>query len=118
MFTLPDLPYAYNALEPHIDEATMKLHHDKHHAAYVKNLNDALAGQEKFLNMDVETLMKHLNDVPENVRTKVRNNGGGHANHSLFWQLMCDNSAMKPSGELAKAIDEVFGSFDSFKLLL
>ena len=87
MFTLPDLPYANNALEPYIDEATMKLHHDKHHQAYIDNLNTALEGQDKFLDMSVEDLLKNLNRVPEAIRTKVRNHGGGHANHALIWQI-------------------------------
>ena len=84
MYTLPDLPYDYDALEPYIDERTMRIHHDKHHAAYVKNLNDALVGNEKLLSMPVDELIKNLAVVPEAARTKVRNNGGGHANHSLF----------------------------------
>src|SRR3990167_7512562 len=115
MFTLSNLPYAYNALEPHIDETTMKLHHDKHHAAYIKNLNDALAGHEAYLKMDINELLKKLDELPEAIRTKVRNNGGGHANHTMFWQMMSPKSPKKPSGELAKGITEVFGTFDSFK---
>lgn len=115
MFTLPDLPYAYNALEPYIDEATMKLHHDKHHATYIKNLNDALVGHDAYLKMDINEVLKKLDELPENIRTKVRNNGGGHANHSMFWQIMSPKSAKKPSGELAKGITEVFGTFDTFK---
>lgn len=115
MFTLDDLPYAYNALEPHIDEATMKLHHDKHHATYIKNLNDALSGHEAYLNMDITEVIKKLDELPESIRTKVRNNGGGHANHSLFWTSMTPKSTGKPLGELAKGITEVFGSFDAFK---
>src|SRR3989304_5366611 len=95
MFTLPDLPYAYNALEPYIDERTMQIHHDKHHATYVKNLNDVLAGHDDLLAMSVEDLVKNLSQVPEELRTKVRNNGGGHANHSLFWTMMSGN----PTGE-------------------
>ncbi len=119
MFSLPDLPYAYNALEPYIDERTMQIHHDKHHAAYVKNVNDALVGHDDLLSMSIEELVKNLSKVPENVRTKVRNNGGGHANHSLFWQIMApasaNASAGKPKGELAKAIDAVFESFEKFQ---
>lgn len=115
MFTLPDLPYAYTALEPFIDAQTMKLHHDKHHAAYVKNVNDALAGQSELVQMDVNDLIQKLDRVPESVRTKVRNNAGGHANHSLFWTIMCANSSKKPMGELTNAIDEVFGSFSAFQ---
>jgi len=115
MFTLPELPYAYNALEPSIDERTMQIHHDKHHAAYVKNLNDALAGHDDLLSMSIEDLLKNLSKVPEDVRTKVRNNGGGHANHSLFWQIMGPKAGGEPSGALAKAIDEVFGNFAQFQ---
>src|SRR3989344_2257187 len=115
MFTLPELPYSYNALEPYIDEATMKLHHDKHHAAYVKNLNDALVGQDKLLNLSVEALLQKLSEVPENVRTKVRNNAGGHANHSLFWQLLTPKKNGVPHGEIAKALTESFGDFKSFQ---
>ncbi len=115
MFTLPDLPYAYNALEPYIDEETMHLHHDKHHATYVKNLNDVLTGHNKFLSMEIEKLLTHLDEMPEAIRVKVRNNGGGHYNHSLFWTTMCAHSSKGPSGELAKAIAEVFGDFKSFQ---
>lgn len=117
MFILPDLPYQYNALEPYIDERTMQIHHDKHHAAYVKNLNDALAGNEKLLGMTVEDLLADLSAVPEAVRTKVRNNGGGHANHSLFWTVMSSNSEGAPRrarGDLAAAINGTFGSFEKF----
>lgn len=115
MFTLPELPYPYNALEPYIDEETMHLHHDKHHASYVKNLNDALSGHEEFLNMDTLDLLKNLDLVPEDIRTKVRNNGGGHANHSLFWTIMKPGGGKEPSGELAKAIADTFTSFENFK---
>jgi len=118
MYTLPELPYAYNALEPYIDERTMQIHHDKHHAAYVKNLNDALVGQEELLTMSIEELMKNLAKVPDAVRTKVRNNGGGHYNHSLFWTVMSGNTkgeARKPVGELAKATDIAFGDFGKFQ---
>lgn len=114
MFTLPDLPYAYNALEPYIDERTMQIHHDKHHAAYVKNLNDALPDAS----LTVEELLKNLDQVPEAVRTKVRNNGGGHANHSFFWQVMSANPMGAPRqarGDLGKAIDMSFGSFEKFQ---
>lgn len=117
MFTLADLPYAFNALEPYIDERTMQIHHDKHHAAYVKNLNDALAGNEKFLAMSVEDLIKDLSQVPEAVRTKVRNNGGGHANHSLFWSIMSPSSDQKPEGNLKVAIDKAFINFENFQKL-
>lgn len=114
MFTLPDLPYAYNALEPYIDERTMQIHHDKHHAAYVKNLNDALAGQDALLAMPIDQLIADLSKVPEAVRTKARNNGGGHANHALFWQIMAPKAGGKPGGNLAAAIDASFGSFEQF----
>lgn len=114
MFTLPDLPYPYNALEPHIDEKTMQIHHDKHHGAYVKNLNDALTGQDALISMDVYDLMKNLSKVPEAARMKVRNNGGGHANHSFFWIIMSPGGGRSPSGELARAIDRDFGSFAGF----
>ncbi len=117
MFTLPELPYAYNALEPFIDEQTMRIHHDKHHAAYVKNLNDALAGQEKLLNMPILELMKDINSVPQEIRTKVKNMGGGHANHSLFWEIMRPNKGGEPSGELADSIKKTFGGFGGFKEL-
>ena len=114
-FELPPLPYDYNALEPYIDEQTMHLHHDKHHQAYVNNVNAALQGLPQFENMSVEDLMRHINEVPENVRTAVRNNGGGHANHSMFWQIMKPNGGGEPTGELAQAINSKFGSFDQFK---
>lgn len=118
MFTLPDLPYAYHALEPYIDERTMQIHHDKHHAAYVKNLNDALAGLEQFNNVTIEQLMAQLDQVSDAVRTKVRNNGGGHANHSLFWQVMSPNpegALRQAQGESAAAINKNFGSFEKFR---
>lgn len=120
MFTLPELPYAYNALEPYIDERTMQIHHDKHHAAYVKNLNDALAGQEELLAMPIEELMKNLAKVPDAVRAKVQNNGGGHYNHSLFWMVMAPNpegAQRPPQGESATAINATFGSFEKFQEL-
>lgn len=117
MFTLPDLPYDYKALEPAIDEETMRIHHDKHHGAYVKNLNDALAGHDDLLALPVEELIANLSKVPEAVRTKVRNNGGGHANHTMFWQIMSPptGGAGRPPGELAKAIDAAFESFEAFQ---
>lgn len=114
-FTLPALPYAYDALEPYIDARTMEIHHDKHHAAYVANLNKAVAEFPALGNKSVEDLLKDLSAVPEKVRTAVRNNGGGHFNHSLFWQMMKKNGGGEPSGELAKAIDQKFGSFSAFK---
>lgn len=115
MFTLPELPYAANALEPYIDERTMQIHHGKHHAAYVKNLNDALAGQEDLLRMPVEQLIADLSLIPETVRTKVRNNGGGHANHSLFWQVMAPNAPKEPTGTLKDALGSTFGSIQGFQ---
>ncbi|HEX8732818.1 MAG TPA: superoxide dismutase [Ktedonobacterales bacterium] len=114
-FELPALPYDYSALEPHIDTQTMQLHHDKHHQAYVNNLNAALQGLSQFDGVSVEDLMRRINDVPENVRTAVRNNGGGHANHSMFWQIMGPNGGGAPTGALADAINSTFGSFDQFK---
>ena len=114
-YELPPLPYDYTALEPHIDEQTMHLHHDKHHQAYVNNVNTALQGQSQFENMSVDDLMRNLNSVPENIRTAVRNNGGGHANHSMFWQIMKPNGGGDPTGDLASAISSAFGSFDQLK---
>lgn len=114
-FMLPPLPYAYDALEPHIDTQTMRIHHDKHHAAYVANLNKAVADHPELGKKPVEDLLKNLNDVPEKIRTSVRNNGGGHYNHSLFWQMMKPGGGGEPAGELAKAIDANFGSFSTFK---
>jgi len=115
MFTLADLPYAYNALEPFIDERTMQIHHDKHHAAYIKNLNDALVGEETLLAMAPEALISDLSRVPENIRTKVRNNGGGHVNHTMFWEIMAPDSGSQPTGALASAIAESFGSLAEFQ---
>ena len=114
MFTLPDLPYGYNALEPHIDEETMKIHHDKHHKAYMDKLNTALEGHPELSGKSIEELLSNLDAVPEDIRTAVRNNGGGYYHHSLFWEMMSADGG-KPEGEIAKAIDETFGSFDSFK---
>jgi len=114
-FELPPLPYDYNALEPYIDTQTMQLHHDKHHQTYVTNLNNALQGQDQFASMSVEDVVRNINQVPENIRTAVRNNGGGHANHSMFWQIMKPNGGGQPSGALANAINSAFGSFDQFK---
>lgn len=113
-FTLPDLPYPHNALEPHIDAKTMEIHHGKHHAAYVNNVNAAIAGTQ-FENMSVEDLLRSINEVPADKRTAVQNNGGGHANHTLFWNIMSPNGGGAPSGELANAINSKFGSFDDFK---
>ncbi|HUY79740.1 MAG TPA: superoxide dismutase [Ktedonobacterales bacterium] len=114
-YELPPLPYDYNALEDTIDEMTMRLHHDKHHQAYVTNLNNALQGLSQFDGLAVEDLIKRINDVPENVRTAVRNNGGGHANHSMYWQIMGPGKGGQPTGDLANAITQTFGSFDQFK---
>ncbi len=113
-FTLPDLPYAENALEPYIDERTMNIHRTKHHQAYVTNLNNAVAGTE-WENMSIEDVCRKIDSVPENIRTVVRNNGGGHANHSLFWKIMAPNAGGAPTGVLADAINAKWGSFDEFK---
>jgi len=114
-FTLPQLPYAYDALEPHIDKETMNIHHTKHHNTYVTNLNNALEGNAELLSKTVEEVVSNLDAVPENVRTAVRNNGGGHANHSLFWQVISPQGGGEPTGDLASAIDSKFGSFANFK---
>ncbi|MDE3839616.1 superoxide dismutase [Bacillus methanolicus] len=114
-FELPQLPYAYDALEPHIDKETMNIHHTKHHNTYVTNLNNALEGNEELLSKTVEEVISNLDAVPEAVRTAVRNNGGGHANHSLFWQILSPNGGGEPTGELADAINSKFGSFEGFK---
>ncbi len=115
MFKLPELNYSYDALEPHIDARTMEIHHTKHHQAYIDNVNKALEGQEKLNELSVEELLKSLNEVPEAIRTAVRNNGGGHYNHSLFWELMSPNGGGRPEGELARKIDEDLGGFEKFK---
>jgi Fe-Mn family superoxide dismutase len=112
---LPALPYDYSALEPYIDTQTMQLHHDKHHAAYVNNLNAALKDHSELASLSVEHLVRRLSEVPENIRTAVRNNGGGHVNHTMFWQIMKPNGGGEPTGELASAISQTFGSFDAFK---
>ncbi|HLS65510.1 MAG TPA: superoxide dismutase [Pseudogracilibacillus sp.] len=112
---LPELPYAYDALEPHIDKETMNIHHTKHHNTYVTNLNAALEGHDDLAAKSIEDLVSDLNAVPEDIRTAVRNNGGGHANHSLFWKVMSPNGGGEPTGELANKINEKFGSFDAFK---
>ncbi|WP_040207993.1 superoxide dismutase [Neobacillus jeddahensis] len=114
-FELPQLPYAEDALEPHIDKETMNIHHTRHHNTYVTNLNNALAGNEELLSKSVEEVISNLDAVPEAARTAVRNNGGGHANHSLFWQILSPNGGGAPTGELADAINSKFGSLDSFK---
>jgi Fe-Mn family superoxide dismutase len=113
-FELPPLPYPFAALEPHIDAQTMEIHHDKHHAAYVNNANAALAGTE-WENKDVETVLKNIKNVPEDIRQKVINNAGGHANHSFFWQIMGPGKGGEPTGAIAEAIRGTFGSFASFK---
>ncbi|HLY94800.1 MAG TPA: superoxide dismutase, partial [Gaiellaceae bacterium] len=113
-FTVPDLPYAYDALEPHIDEATMRIHHDAHHKAYVDNANAALEGTE-LADKSVEQVLTNLDALPEAKQTAVRNNAGGHANHSLFWEIMSPDGGGAPSGDLAQAIDETFESFDALK---
>ena len=112
---LPPLPYAYNALEPSIDERTMKIHHDLHHGGYVNNLNAALEGHSGLQNKRIEDLLKDLASVPENIRGAVRNNGGGHYNHTIFWSTMSANGGGEPGGALGDAIDAAFGSFDAFK---
>ncbi|MDN3018542.1 superoxide dismutase [Neobacillus drentensis] len=114
-FELPKLPYAEDALEPHIDKETMNIHHTRHHNTYVTNLNAALQGNEELLSKSVEEVIANLDAVPEAARTAVRNNGGGHANHSLFWQILSPNGGGAPTGELADAISNKFGSFESFK---
>ncbi len=113
-FSVPDLPYAYDALEPHIDEATMRVHHDKHHQAYVDKANGALEGTE-WADRDVEDVLKNLSSLPSDKQGPVRNNAGGHYNHSLFWQMLSPDGGGAPSGDLAAGIDEKFGSFDAFK---
>ena len=115
MFTLEDLPYEYNALEPHIDEQTMRLHHDKHHAGYVNKLNAALEGKQELLSLDINDLLRDLSRMPEEIRTAVRNNGGGHANHSLFWKIMGPGKGGEPEGNLRDAINSTFGDFAGFK---
>ena len=114
-FTLPPLPYAFDALEPLLDAQTMQIHHDKHHAAYVTNLNKAVASQPALAGKSIEALLKDLSAIPEAIRAAVRNHGGGHANHALFWQLLKKNGGGKPTGELGKAIDVKFGSFAAFQ---
>ncbi|AYQ17084.1 superoxide dismutase SodA [Bacillus paralicheniformis] len=114
-YKLPELPYAYDALEPHIDKETMNIHHTKHHNTYVTKLNEAVAGKQDLESKSVEELVANLDAVPENIRSAVRNNGGGHANHSLFWKLLSPNGGGAPTGELAEAINSKFGSFDQFK---
>jgi Fe-Mn family superoxide dismutase len=113
-YEVPDLPYDYDALEPHIDEATMRVHHDKHHQAYVDKANAALEGTE-WADKDVEEVLQHLGDLPDDKQGPVRNNAGGHHNHTLFWESMSPDGGGEPSGDLGSAIDDKFGSFDDFK---
>jgi Fe-Mn family superoxide dismutase len=115
MFEVPPLPYSFDALEPHIDAKTMEIHHDKHHAAYVSKLNAALEGHEGLQKKKIEEILRDINSVPEGIRTAVRNHGGGHANHSLFWEIMGPGGGGNPSGAAAQAIQEAFGSFESLK---
>jgi Fe-Mn family superoxide dismutase len=113
-YSVPDLPYDYNALEPHIDEATMRVHHDKHHQAYVDKANAALEGTE-WADKPIEDVLKNLSSLPSDKQGAVRNNGGGHYNHSLFWEWLSPNGGGQPGGDLAQAIESTFGSFDDFK---
>jgi len=115
MHQLPDLPYAFNALEPHLDARTMEIHHDKHHAAYVANLNKALDGHPDLAAKSVDELLRGIDDVPAAIKTAVRNHGGGHSNHSLFWQVMNPDGGGVPGGELAAALDRDLGGFAAFK---
>jgi Fe-Mn family superoxide dismutase len=117
-YVVPPLPYAFDALEPYIDKMTMEIHHDKHHAAYVNNLNKALEGHAELQALSVEELVAHLNRVPENIRAAVRNNGGGHLNHSMFWKMMKKGGGGEPKGAVAEAIRAAFGSFADFKAKL
>jgi superoxide dismutase, Fe-Mn family len=114
-FKLPDLPYAFDALEPHIDARTMEIHHGKHHAAYTNKLNEALEKHADLQGRSIEELLRGIETVPEDIRTVVRNNGGGYANHALFWEIMGPNGGGEPTGELADAIRSKFGSFSDFK---
>ena len=113
--TLPPLPYPYEALEPHIDTQTMQIHHDKHHATYVNNLNTALKEQPDLQNKSAEQLLKDIESVPESIRTAVRNNGGGHVNHTMFWEIMTPGGSKEPAGALATAIQQAFGGLDQLK---
>ncbi|ART77292.1 superoxide dismutase [Sutcliffiella horikoshii] len=114
-YELPQLPYAYDALEPHIDKETMNIHHTKHHNTYVTGINAALEGQAELQGKSVEELISNMDAVPENIKTAVRNHGGGHANHSLFWNILTPGGATSPNGELADALTSKFGSFENFK---
>lgn len=113
--TLPKLPYSYDALEPYIDEKTMRLHHDKHHQTYINKLNAELADKEQLANMPIEQLLQNLEDLPEDIQTSVRNNGGGHYNHSIFWKMLTPNFDSQPSEEILESINKAFGSYDHFK---
>jgi superoxide dismutase, Fe-Mn family len=113
--SVPPLPYDYNALEPHIDEQTMRIHHDKHHAAYVNNLSAALEKHPGLQSKSVEDLVRGINTVPEDIRTAVRNNGGGHLNHTMFWEIMGPGKGGEPKGGIAEAIKSTFGDFEKFK---
>jgi Fe-Mn family superoxide dismutase len=114
-YELPPLPYPFDALEPNIDAKTMEIHHDRHHATYVTNLNKALEGHPELGNQSVEDLVRNINQVPEDIRTAVRNNGGGHANHSFFWKIMGPNGGGEPTGAVAQAFNSAFGCFQAFK---
>lgn len=114
-YQLPELPYAYDALTPYIDEETMHLHHDKHHNTYVTNLNAAIEKHPELGSKTIEELMSNLDAIPEDIRTAVRNNGGGHVNHTFFWEILAPNAGGVPTGEVKEAIDATFGSFDKFK---
>ena len=114
-YELPPLPYDYSALEPYIDTQTMQLHHDKHHQTYVTNVNNALQGHDQLAAMSVDDLLRNIKQVPESIRTAVQNNAGGHSNHSMFWNIMTPNGGGEPTGNLASAIQQAFGSFDAFK---
>ena len=114
-YELPPLPYDYSALEPYIDTQTMQLHHDKHHQTYITNVNNALQGQDQLASTSVDDLLRNINQVPDSIRTAVRNNAGGHSNHSMFWKIMKPNGGGQPTGDLANAIQQTFGSFDAFK---
>jgi superoxide dismutase, Fe-Mn family len=116
-YEVPDLPYSEDALEPHIDAQTMSIHHDKHHQAYVDKVNDALEGTD-LADKPIEEVIENLDQVPDDKQTAVRNNGGGHLNHTLFWESMSPDGGGEPDGDLASAIDEAFGSFDDFKTMM
>jgi Fe-Mn family superoxide dismutase len=115
VFELPDLPYNYKALEPYIDEETMRLHHDKHHAGYVNNLNKALKGQDNLLSKSLDKLLGEINKVPEEIRQRIINHGGGHANHSMFWTIMAPKVKEKPDGDFGDALKSAFGDLKSFR---